>query len=318
MSFEKNEQKKVGYYFFNGIPLVFRGILLFGLILGGLAAQFIYGAIGFGFLLLIAAATLGLHRSIKQDIRISGRRNAPWENVTIQQWRTITRLQRKQQRWARDITNIGSGPGMSMAIVLGALCFFMFTAYIDIDEGLTLVFVGDAILLFLPALVIGGIHAWNPPQIDVKLKALTYVYEHFSERPDLELRPMLQVAPATSSSGKGSVPVDARLMIRIVDQPETFYGVQVQCSINKVGSTPYPYVYGVVLSAPDFHTNLQPPGKIKEANAVVEQSATAEARVIVVRQKTTKTSGYHTKPDDQVRIVKAAVDLAHKALEARI
>ena len=154
----------------------------------------------------------------------------------------------------------------------------------------------------------------------MKLKALTGVLEKLEESayPDVLLQPMLEVAKSAEADREISIPLDARLMIRFKDAPETFYGVQVQVSANAVQGTYFPYLYAVVLYSNDFPANRDALKEPRQSWLVLEPSSEAEVTVLVLRQRTTKTSGYHTKEPRQLEIIEAALEMAHDILRLSV
>ncbi len=67
-----------------------------------------------------------------------------------------------------------------------------------------------------------------------------------------------------------------------------------QVNINRVKGSDYPYLYCVLVARPA----LKLPKQIRTdapSNITIETDAkAADVHVVVIRQKTTKTSGYHT------------------------
>jgi hypothetical protein len=102
-------------------------------------------------------------------------------------------------------------------------------------------------------------------------------------------------------------------MVRFKDAPKAFLGVQGQISINSVKGRPYPYFYVVVIARPEFGLFKKFPNAPIE-RCVVERKKTSEVDVMVIRQKTTKTSGYHTDERTQEYILTKALKIARMLL----
>jgi hypothetical protein len=86
--------------------------------------------------------------------------------------------------------------------------------------------------------------------------------------------------------------------------------MQIQVSINSVGSVQYPYLYNVLLAEKgfDFGKRLVRGSckglvKVFGKNMTIQVEKPEEVDVLVLRQTTTKTSGYHTNKSAQCRIV---------------
>ena len=121
------------------------------------------------------------------------------------------------------------------------------------------------------------------------------IVKRMLESPLIKKYPETQTIPylEVGESKKGSFPNDARLMVRFKDAPKDFIGLQGQISINSVKGRPYPYFYVVLIAKHSFDI-MKRFGKQSFDKLVVERKKTSEVDVIVIRQRTTKTSGYHT------------------------
>ena len=112
----------------------------------------------------------------------------------------------------------------------------------------------------------------------------------------------------------GQVPVDVKAAIRFPDGPPGFLGLQMQIAINSVQGSDYPYFYGVLVAQPTFgDLRVAPPPR----GMVVEPSRDADVNVAVVRQATTKKSGYHTDHGAARRILAFALEQAREQLRPR-
>lgn len=308
------------FWLFPQIPFAMRMLIVLVCICAGLFMQFFGGAILPGMFLILVGALMGVHRGIKTEVKVKGASNPAWEKVTDVEWQRAIELQTRGRQWRNDISNIASAKGALFATILGIVFFAIFVSLIVVDEeddALILTYLGDSLILLLLLIPTGTLSAWTPPGLTVKMTALEGVRKHLqgsAERSELEISPMFGFADATKENAGKKVPVDAKLMIRLPGAPDTFYGVQVQCSINTVGSAPYPYLYGVVLFNPKHPLNPKNLPGPKGRDLAFEPSQTAEAIVLVVRQRTTKTSGYHTPPKRQAEIVEAAIDVARRCL----
>jgi hypothetical protein len=169
----------------------------------------------------------------------------------------------------------------------------------------------DTLILFVGLVVTGNRSAWIPAGLMQK----TEIVKRLLERPALKNDPALSMVPLLEigTSKKGSFPRDARIMMRFKDAPNDFIGIQAQVSINTVKSTAYPYFYVVVIAKPGFKLleKVTDPGL---KNITVETEETGEVDVVIIRQTTTKTSGYHTNTivqdfilENSIKIVKSLI-----------
>jgi hypothetical protein len=96
--------------------------------------------------------------------------------------------------------------------------------------------------------------------------------------------------------------------------PYDFIGLQGQISINSVKGRPYPYFYIVLIAKHSFNL-LKKFGKKSFEKLVVERKKTGEVDVVVIRQRTTKTSGYHTNVKVQDYTLETGLKVAKSLLE---
>lgn len=120
-----------------------------------------------------------------------------------------------------------------------------------------------------------------------------------------------------SGQGDKPIPVDVRLTVSVPDAPPEFLGLQIQVVLNHVQGTPYPYLYAVVV-AKENEGLLPVFGRIQPPKGVIHERKTQEdVDVAIIRQHTTRTSGYHTKPAKSAKIIANAVEVAQAFLDSR-
>jgi len=83
-------------------------------------------------------------------------------------------------------------------------------------------------------------------------------------------------------------------VVTVADAPASFLGVQVQVSINSVQGRSFPYAYAVIVARPEFGGWNRPGVLEAPSRIVVERKKEGDVLIAVVRQQTTKQSGYHT------------------------
>jgi len=75
----------------------------------------------------------------------------------------------------------------------------------------------------------------------------------------------------------------------------------------------YPYFYAVLVARRGFGLDRAKDGYRPPPTVTTEHNLQDKVEVLVIRQTTTKTSGYHTELEDAVRILHDAVDVAEKS-----
>jgi len=287
----------------------------------GFLLQFLLSWIaGAGF--LVAAGILFFAKGDSNKPAASGA-EGKWEEVTEVEYTRVVDLAGSSKAWGVSFLDLNSGRGV---LTLAALGFGTLLTGLLIGEvggspmgafpwgragsNLLLAFLFDMALLVLPLWLSGNETRFWPDDLVIKIRALDAIVRRMQEYPvdGWRLRRLLECRPC----GKGAIPGDARLHLVPEGGPEDFLGIQIQVSINNVQGTKYPYLYAVVLAKQGFGLfQAEPPVSKKD---VFEHERSDEVDVVVVRQFTSKTSGYHTKAADQVRVFEMALALGQNAL----
>ena len=259
----------------------------------------------FGILLTLVDAKTNAPRGLRGE--------PVWERVTPEQYARIRALVAGGKRWARrDLFGAGNLLGQVIFVGLAAclVALFLYLRTTPAKGRLAAVFAWDGGMFLVLTYFVGARKAWKPEDLLVKIDVLQTVLDGQAARPiaRLKFQPMLEIHKNQRSQ---QLPRDARLLVTIDKAPEALIGFQVQCSINRVGAAAYPYVYAVIIARKAFDLNRRLAGVAVGAKDLLTfEEADEEVDVAVLRQKTTKTSGYHTRPADQQRIFRQAAQLA--------
>ena len=164
----------------------------------------------------------------------------------------------------------------------------------------------DSAVLLLPHWLTGVRRVLTNDPLTIKVRQLLTVYDSW-ERDAVEgerMLPQLEVV----SGREGEMPLDAKLVLRADPLGEAFLGLQVQVVLNRVQGSDFPYLYCVLVARSEFgmldQLEPHPP-----AGITVEPKRDGDVDILVVRNRTTKTSGYHTKPMMSRRIFAFALHL---------
>ena len=255
-------------------------------------------------------------------------RKREWREVTEEQFLAIEEHARQVARWARHWLNIQSGPGgccFVVALVVGAGVGWLLYGLRggssaagpfapDRAAVLWLVWAIDYALLVIALWISGRRSAWTPKDLALRVDCLIPIMGLARQNAMLfEVRPMLELGQYADAD-RPPVPYNARLMIRLKKAEDWFMGVQVQVSINKVQNTLYPYLYCVLLAKKghELFERVQADGVrgLAPANTTIEHQEEKDVDVVVVRQHTTRTSGYHTKASVRYALVQAGLGMA--------
>ncbi len=271
-----------------------------------------------GWILMVLALVVGAHRGIQAVPTLKGEET--WAQVTPDEYAKILAREKAWQRWDRDGFDLSNGLGIGVLVLFGGLSLAALAAMAALGaEGYLHIFIVNAVILVAPLWLIGIRTHMKRDELVIKIRLLEKVLEALVPVTVVQCLPMLATREAKEG---GRVPSDARIMIRLVDAPEWFMGVQVQICLNNVQGTSYPYLYAVVLLKPearrlDRAAQLAASTGARAVKVTVEPKPGGEVDVLVIRQKTSRTSGYHTGVPAALGIVQLAVNVAGKLCTPR-
>jgi len=113
------------------------------------------------------------------------------------------------------------------------------------------------------------------------------------------------------------MPQDVKFRVRLAGQKEEFLGLYGQAAINTVQGSSFPYFYAVLVAKKDFGLDRLRQRTDAPSNMTLEFTQEGDVEVLVVRQTTTKTSGYHTKDSVAQAIMTEGLRLAEEVAVAR-
>jgi len=299
-----------GFILFPAMPLFWRMALVISLMLVGIAIQTHY--LWPGLIPVIAAIFLTVMKSISNKPGLaSPLLSEEWESVTTEEWNKIKEHYKKSLQWAHNFFTPNSVMGCLVTLLITSAylygSYWLYFIKFNNIFGNILFLDGGA---FLASFLFSGRPiAYKPSALLVKMGAFENVLTPLQQdkHKDIAITPMLLIE---KTGNKGKFPSDTRLMVKFSDAPKNFMGMQIQVSINSVGAADYPYLYNVLLAEKgfDFGKRLVR-GSCKGLvegfgkNMTIQVEKPEEVDVLVLRQTTTKTSGYHTNKSAQCRIV---------------
>lgn len=243
-----------------------------------------------GFIILFLASIFNIIRNVKYEANPSAK--TEWKEVTEEEYRKFIKRMEKLKK----LQGVGFA-GKFTVIFIATFLFVFFGPLITriflLNKNLTTLII-DFLVLFLPVFLSGNkfLKIENEDNAFIKVKNLLYLLD-FTEikNKKYDLIPYFEISEVKN---KGKIPVDAKIMLKVKNSPPGLIGIQFQVSINRVQSRKYPYFYGVIIAKKDFNL-FEKLGKLKsEDNIKFEFSKQEDVDVIVIRQKTTKRSGYYT------------------------
>jgi len=269
--------------------------------------------------LLLAGNSLLLLRGY--DLRPArSLRGTSWDRTTLERFREVIDLERRVSRWDETLVDISCLKGFIALLLLGIapvaiVVYLVWT--LPRGRDLAVVVAVDAAVLILPHWLTGIRRKWRPVALSERVQALLSALDALEDR----LPEGCRIQPTFRMQGEAGerVPTDARVFLRFPDAPEEFLGVQLQVAVNEVQGTKYPYLYAVIVAEESFGLL----DRVAEVEAIaagltVETSREDDAHVIVIRQPTTKKTGYHTNRRAVARIVASALQSVGRVTSDRL
>ncbi|MBN1185232.1 MAG: hypothetical protein JXB49_23305 [Bacteroidales bacterium] len=313
------EQGIVVFHLWKSLAYKSRMILSLSLILAGFVLQYLvldmYNSGSYIFLGICLVFFGNLFMVVKgYNNNISLAAYTPdheWAKVESDQLDKILEINRKSKQWdinGLDITNV-----LGVFVFIGIIIFLLvFNASgVLLTKTARHIFAFNLLALLGPHWFTGVRRITTMPKLVNKIniyKNLMAVSKNLVREDDVNYLVYVE------GSDK-KMPKDVKMKIDFKDQPEEFLGLYAQISLNNVNNQDYPYFYVVLVAKATSgilkkqqHT-LQLPDKV-----IKEYKVEKDVEILVIRQYTTKTSGYHTKSKAIEIIFNTGVDLAHSII----
>lgn len=310
------KQDSVKFYVFKDISYSYRMMLYLILLAVGFLFQILLMKALPGAIFLVCATLLNLVQGYDSRIKLKDfKEDNNWTQVDMKQINQVLELERKAANWDKDILDISNGKGIfafMMAIFLtifGNIVLKISLGYEDVG----IIFITDVIILLLPLWFNGLRRVLKQDILYIKVNIIKSMEEFFRNiKKDGEIfKPALMLA--RDKSGK-SVPKDSRFTITFENMPEDFYGIQAQININEVQNSNYPYFYCVIAAKSGFGLRQHAKNIVANKKVIVQYEEDRNAEVIVIRHRTTNTTGYHTNIRDCKGILEIALTCARDIL----
>jgi len=239
-----------------------------------------------------------------------------WAPVEDDWMERVRDLEKRGEKWDASPWDVSSGRGCLGCLgVLGLAALGFFGAGVLFGNQTAVRVAGGVGALLLPVWLNGMRSVWNPSELRLKGEALADARKVAEREAEDELEPVPLLALREGRRGK--YPVDARLMLRPVDDDGSgFIGVQVQVALNNVKGKDYPYLYCVVLGKEGFRLPPSRSAYVPDGctiRIVYELGAGDDVEYLVVRRHADKQGGWHTRSNDVRQIVEVALREARAA-----
>ena len=309
----------VRFYLAKNLPYNPRLYLMLILLAVGFGLQILFLNAAYGALFLLAGVVLVLIKGYDSRVRIKGFSLDPnWKTVSIDKIQEIEQLRKRSRKWDYDALDISNPIGIISLILIGGLALLasFFLGSLANDLRVTIILATDIAIFMVPLWFSGMRFILKQPNLAIRVNIILDLYEVFktTKLEGEEFRPALML---TKGDKGESVPVDARFSIAFPNSPEGFYGLQAQINLNVVQGTSYPYFYCALAAKPGFGLS-QYKEKINHGKIICEYQEDNKAEVLVIRQYTTKQSGYHTKDLERTQILMVALEAGRKTTETEL
>ena len=300
----------VRFYLAKNLPYNPRLYLMLILLAVGFGLQILFMNAVYGAFFLLAGVVLVLVKGYDSRVRIKGFSLDPnWKTVSIDKVQEIEQLRKRSKRWDSDALDISNPLGIFSLILIGGLALLasVLLGSLANDTRVTIILATDIAIFMVPLWFSGMRFILKQPNLAIKVNIILGLYKVFEtiKLEGDEFRPALML---TKGDEGESVPIDARFSIAFPNSPEAFYGLQAQTNLNVVQGASYPYFYCVLAAKPGFGLS-QYKERIKLGRKIIcEYQEGSQAEVLVIRQHTTKKSGYHTKDRQRTQILMVAME----------
>ncbi len=272
-----------------------RMMLAFGLILLGVLLQWYSGEVFAGVIPLVAGNALLLVKGYDNRVEFKGYDPAQqWQQVEPVRLAELKALDRKIKRWDRSFMDVTNSWGLITFFLLIFLLFLMFAKLSAPGQPSRLLAIPiDMAILFLPHWFTGTRRILRMPGLLIKAELLDKVRKWAEQE-----FPKVKAEVLMLLKGKEkTLPADIKIKLAPKDAPKDFLGLYGQVVINNVQGKSYPYFYMVLVAQPKLGLKALAQAFDPPTGVVREFKEQNGVEVLVIRQHTTRRSGYHTKPE---------------------
>ncbi|MBN1224468.1 MAG: hypothetical protein JXB23_14565 [Candidatus Aminicenantes bacterium] len=307
---QPEDRDSVRFHFAKNLPYNIRINLTLILLVAGFVLQLAFMNPFIGIPFLIIGVGLVLVKGYDSRIRLKSFNTDPsWKNVPLEKIQEIDRLRKRSRKWDRDALDVSNPLGFFSLLLFGglALALSYSLGILAEDFRVTVILAVDTAVLVLPLWLSGMRFILKQPNLAIKVKIILKLYDEFKTlgQEGEQFKPSMMLALGKVHE---TVPVDVRFSVAFPGSPEGFYGLQAQINLNVVQGTSYPYFYCVLAAKPGFELQPFKDRITLEESIICEYQKDKRAEVLVIRQKTTKKSGYHTKDKNCAEILRVALE----------
>jgi hypothetical protein len=307
------EQGIVVFKIWKSLAYKKRIILSSVLIIIGLLLQLIFRTLLPGVVIVFIGNLFLLPSGYDNRIKI-GRFNpkAAWENVGASKLEEFLNLDKKIKKWDRSSMDISNALGFFTFLIVAAVLVILFLiSQAESNKALEILSINGAVLL-IPFWITGVRSKYRILKAVQKIKLILKLLS--KEESQAKLKPHdVDYYFLMGGEKEAKAPVDVKFRVNIKNRHEDFLGLYGQIVLNYVQSTSYPYFYMVLVAKQGFgldhvYKNYSPTPPI-----IKEYKKQSDVEVLVIRQRTTRKSGYNTKDKQVLKIFLEGLQVAEQA-----
>lgn len=258
-------------------------------IIAAFYVQFFIESMFIGYLLLFISSIMLMFRGIdKRAFNKTLLFCSEWEPVSEETLKSIPEMFKKLKRWDISFFELSSFLGWLVFLGIAGISVIL----IKQDSNYTILGI-DILVLFIPLYLSGMAKIDIKPTVINKIDKILMLSNHCKDRfPDCKVE-FLMIRSSPKKEEK-KIPNDVKIKIMPTCENNDFLGIYGQCNMNSVSGTLYPYLYFVIVFKDTFMLPHQLTDMQSFANVMIEKTSEKGVNVIVIRQITTRTSGYET------------------------
>ena len=233
-----------------------------------------------------------------------------WCRTPFERIPSIVRLDKDMQRWDASAVDVTSPIGcFAMLAVVAVIAALTTAASFALGFSAAVIVAFDATVLVLIQWFSGMRTVHRKPDLVLKAQHLRDVVT--AAREEIDAAGTLHGQLLLSEHDAGAAPDDARILIDVKDPPGKMLSIQGQVVLNRVQGKPYPYFYCVAIAESGSGLAAFAERFVDDdSGTTIEVKSEDDVDVVVVRQTTSDTSGYHTSSDVSKRLLVTALDIA--------
>jgi hypothetical protein len=288
------------------MPYNARVFVSFGLVAGGLILQAATAALLPGLVGVLAGNLLLLVSGYDNRVDFDRwRPAAAWERAELEKLAELARLHRQMKQWDQSALDVTNPEGVIVFLALVALLGFV----LYVGQGMLRILAIDALVLLLPHWLTGVRRILTRPGLIVKVDTIRAVLDEVQA----ELAPHRVDLMMLLDGAETRIPTDLKFKVDVQGHDPDFLGLYGQVVLNNVQGSSYPYFYVVLVARQGFGLEKAFRAYSVPEGLTREFKREGDVEVFVIRQHTTKTSGYHTRPERAAEILREGIAVAEKA-----